>query len=123
MQILKETGFDCLERRVISKLYMVQSVKVRLDQWETRSVKIGRGVRQSCCLSPILFNLYSEYLTKEALEGFSDLKMGGDVICTVKYVDDLVLLAKEETVLQGMIERLIEIGRRYGMEMNVEKLR
>jgi hypothetical protein len=41
----------------------------------------------------------------------------------VKYADDLVLLAKEETVLQGMIDRLTEIGRRCGMEMNVEKLR
>ena len=41
----------------------------------------------------------------------------------MKYADDLVLLAKEETVLQGMIDRPIEIGRRYGMEMNVEKLR
>jgi hypothetical protein len=39
-----------------------------------------------------------------------------------KYVgQDLVLRAKEETVLQGMIERLTEIGRRYGMEMDVEK--
>ena len=40
---------------------------------------------------------------------------------TVKYADDVVLLAKEETVLRGMIERLIEAGRCYGMEMNVEK--
>jgi hypothetical protein len=39
----------------------------------------------------------------------------------VKCADDLVLLVKEETVLQGMISRLIEIGRRCGMEMNVEK--
>jgi hypothetical protein len=39
----------------------------------------------------------------------------------VKYADDLVLLAREETVLQGIIDRLIEIGRLYGMEMNVEK--
>jgi hypothetical protein len=61
------------------------------------------------------------YLTKEALEGFGDFKIGGQVICTVKYADDLVLLAKEETVLQGMSDRLIQIGRCYGMEMNVEK--
>jgi hypothetical protein len=100
---------------------MEQSVKVRLDQGEMRSVQTGRGVRQGCCLSPILFNLYSEYLTKETLEGFGDCKIGGQVIRTVKYADDLVLLAKEETVLQGMIDRPIEIGRRYGMEMNVEK--
>jgi hypothetical protein len=39
----------------------------------------------------------------------------------VKYADDLVLLAKEDMVLQGMIDKLIEIGRCYGMEMNVEK--
>jgi hypothetical protein len=39
----------------------------------------------------------------------------------VKYADDLVLLAREGKVLQGMVDRVIEIGRRYGMEMNVEK--
>jgi hypothetical protein len=47
--------------------------------------------------------------------------MGGHVIHTVKYADDLVLLAREENVLQGVVDRLIEIGRFYGMEMNVEK--
>jgi len=57
MQILKETGIDWHERRLISNLYVAQSVKVRLNRGETRSVKIGRGVRQGCCLSPILFNL------------------------------------------------------------------
>jgi hypothetical protein len=101
---------------------MEQSVKIRLDQGETRSVKIGRGVRQGCCLSPIVFNLYSEYLIKEALEGFGDFKIGGQVIRTVKYADDLVLLAKVEKVLQGMFDTLIEIVRRYGMEMG-KKLR
>jgi hypothetical protein len=44
--------------------------------------------------------LYSKYLTKEALKGFGDFKIGGQVIRTVKYADDLVLLAEEETVLQ-----------------------
>jgi hypothetical protein len=102
---------------------MEQSVKVRLDQGETRSVKIGRGVRQGCCLSPILFNLYSGYITKEALKGFGDFRIGGTPIRTVKYRDELVLLAGEENVLQGIIDRLIEIGRRYEMEMNVEKIK
>jgi hypothetical protein len=58
-------------------------------------VKIGRGVRQGCCLSPILFNLYSECLTEEALEGFGDFEVEGKIINAVKYADDLVLLAKE----------------------------
>jgi hypothetical protein len=50
-----------------------------------------------------------------------DFKIGGQIIQTVKYADDLVLMAKEEKVLQGMINKLIEIGRCYGMEMNVVK--
>jgi len=65
--------------------------------------------------------LYSECLTNEALDGLGDFKVGGQIIETVKYADDLVLMAKEETVLQGMIDKLIETGRYYGMEMNVEK--
>ena len=44
MHILKRTGIDWGERRLISNLYMAQGVKVRLKRGETRSVKIGRGV-------------------------------------------------------------------------------
>ena len=88
---------------VISNLYMVQSVKIRLNRGEIRSVKIGRGIRQGCCLSPILFNLYGECLTKEALVRFGDYKIGGQIMHTVNYADNLVLLAKEETLLQDMI--------------------
>ena len=72
-------------------------------------------------MSPILFNLFNENLTKEALEGFGDFKIGGQIINTLKYADHLVLLAKEEKVLQDMIDKLIEIGGCCGMEMNVEK--
>ena len=71
--------------------------------------------------TPSLFNLYSEYVTKEALKEFGDFKIGGHVIRTVKYADGLVLQAREEKVLPGMVDRLSEIGRRHGMEMNVEK--
>jgi hypothetical protein len=47
--------------------------------------------------------------------------VGREQVLDCMSADDLVLMAKEETVLQGMIDRLIEIGRCYGMEMNVEK--
>ena len=72
MQILERIGVDWRERRLISKLYMKQKVNVRLDRGGTRSVQTGRGVRQGYCLSPILFNLYNECLTKEALDGLED---------------------------------------------------
>jgi hypothetical protein len=121
MEILKKIGIDWRERRLISKLYVHQSVKVRLDQGVRKSVKTGTGVRQGCCLSPLLFNLYSEHVTQEALEALGDFKVGGKIISTVRFADDLVLLAKEETILQSMIDKLIEVGRGYGIESNVEK--
>ena len=74
------------ERRLISKLYMDQSVKLKMDQGEKISVKNGRGVRHGRCLSPILFNFYSEYLNKGALEGAEDFKIGRQLTRTVKYV-------------------------------------
>ena len=77
---------------------------------------------KNAVLSPILFSLYSECLTKESLEWFGDFKIGGQIIHAVKYADDLVLLAKEEKMLQDMIDKLIEIRRCYGREMNVKKV-
>jgi hypothetical protein len=59
-------------------------------------------------LSPILFNLYSQYIINKALEEFGDFKIGGQVIFTVKYADELVLLVKEEMVSQGMTDRLLK---------------
>ena len=50
-----------------------------------------------------------------------DFKIGGQVIRTVKYTDDLALLAKKETALGGIIYRLTENGRIYETKMNVEK--
>lgn len=106
------------EGRLIRNMYVDRFVKLRLDQWEARSVKTGRGVRQGCCWCPILF--FSEHLTKQAPEGFGDFRTVGRVIRTVTSADDLELLAKKEAVLQGMSER-IEMWRCCGMQTNVEK--
>ena len=67
-------------------------------------------------MSSILFNLYSEYFTKETLQGFGDCSVGGEVFRTMKCADDLVLLAMSGAVLQGMMERLVETVRYYGIE-------
>jgi hypothetical protein len=58
---------------------------------------------------------------REALSLFGDFKIGGQIIHSVKYADDVVLLGKEEKVLQDMLDKLIEIGGCYGMKMNVEQ--
>jgi hypothetical protein len=56
-----------------------------------------------------LFNLHSEYVTQEALEGLGFFKVEGQIISTVRYADDLVLLAKKGTILQSMIDKLIKL--------------
>jgi hypothetical protein len=78
----------------------IKLLKAQLDQGEIRSVKTGGGIRQVCCLSSTVLSLHSKYRTnEEALERFGDFKIGGQVICTVKYADDLGILAEEEMVL------------------------
>jgi hypothetical protein len=64
--------------------------------------------------------LKSEYFTTEALECFGDFKVKEQAIRALKYADDLVLRTKKKTVIQSMIDKLIEIGSCYGIQMNVE---
>ena len=111
---INETGTDWSERKLSNTLYLDQSVKIRVDLGVKRSKKTGRRFRQGFCLSLILFNLYKE----GSLSSVWRLKIG-HVISTVKYVDDFVLLAKEGRVIQGVIDRLTEIGKCHGMGMNV----
>jgi hypothetical protein len=89
----------------------------------TKSVRIGREVRQGCCLSLLLLKLYSEYVIQEALEGFGDFKVEGQIFYTVRYGDDLVLLTKEKTILQSIIDNLIKVERGYGIEIKVENIK
>ena len=106
MQILKGIAMIWCERRFISKQYVEQSVHLRLEHGKKTSVKTGRGVREGCCLLPVLFNFQSEYLIHKVLEGSEDFKTGEQVTRNVKYRDDIALLAREETVLQDKIDRL-----------------
>jgi hypothetical protein len=72
----------------------------------------------------VCHHFYSTYilntLPRKLLEGFGDFKVGGQIIRTVRYADDPVFLAKEETIVQSMTDNLLEDGRGYGMEINVE---
>jgi len=79
---------------------------------------LEEALDKDALFSPIILNLHNEFFTRDTIEGFGDFKVG-QVIHTLKYANYLQLLAKEETVLQGVISRLIDVGRWCGMAMNV----
>ena len=60
MKVLQSIGVDWMDRRMISELYMNQEAVVRIAGGESDSGIIGRGVRQGCPLSPLLFSIYAE---------------------------------------------------------------
>lgn len=65
MDILKKTGLDWRDKRLIKELYMGQQPKVKIADGVSESATLGRGVRQGCSLSPILFNIYVEALEND----------------------------------------------------------
>ena len=65
-------------------------------------------------MSPNVCNLFSGYLIRDAVEGLGDFSVGGQVIISV-------LLTRVQTVLQGMIGRITEIGKCYVREINLLK--
>ena len=77
MKVLQSIGVDWRDRRMISELYMNQDAVLRIAGGESDSGIIGRGVRQGCPLSPLLFSIYAEMMMKEALENAEEgLRVG-----------------------------------------------
>src|SRR3954469_3928558 len=79
-----------LKRRLIINLYWKQHAAVRWDGELSREVDVERGVRKCCVISPILFNLYSEFMIKEAMENVEGITFNGINITDLRYVDDPV---------------------------------
>ena len=82
----------------------------------------GRGTRQVISLSPILVNIYSEAMLRDALSGVNEgIRVGGHLIKTVRFADDQATLASSVKGLQLMIGKMQESAREYDMKINVKK--
>src|SRR6476619_2621396 len=96
MKVLQSIGVDWRDRRMISELYMNQEAVVRIAGRESDSGIIGKGVRQGCPLSPLLFTIYAELIMKEALENVEEgIRVGGG-IKDMKYADDQGMVANTD---------------------------
>ncbi|GFS27243.1 retrovirus-related Pol polyprotein from type-1 retrotransposable element R2 [Elysia marginata] len=113
MEILAKAGIPSHEWRLACEIYWNQSAKVKLTSGTTEGIKIQRGVRQGCILSPSLFNLYCEYLLQKAISKKSGILINGFNINNIRYADDTVILAESEKQFQAMLDRIVDKCKEY----------
>ena len=95
---------------LLRNLYSGQEVIVRTAHGTTDWFQIGKGLRQSCILSPCLFNFYAEYLIQNARldEAQAEIKLARRNINNLRYTDDTTLMAENEEELKSLLMKVKE---------------
>ena len=85
--------------------------------------QIGKGVCQGCILSPCLFNLYAEYIIRNAglEEAQAGIKIAGRNINNLRYEDDTTLMAESEEELKILLMKVKEESEKVGLKLNIQK--
>ena len=96
---------------------------VRTGHGTTDWFQIGKGVRQGCILSPCLFNLYAEYIMRNAglEETQAGIKIAGRNINNLRYADDTTLMAESEEELKSLLMKVKEESEKVGLKLNIHK--
>ena len=107
----------------LENLYVGQEATVRTGNGTTNWFQIGKGVRQGCILSPCLFNLYAEYIMRNAglEEAQAGIKIAGRNINHLRYADDTTLMAESEEELKGLLRKVEEESEKVGLKLNIQK--
>ena len=121
--ILKEMGIPDHLTCLLRNLYAGQEATVRTGHGTTDWFQIGKGVRQSCILSPCLFNLFSEYIIRNARldEVQAGIMIPGRNINNLRYADDTTLTAKSEEELMSLLMKVKEESEKVGLKLNIQK--
>jgi len=87
--------------------------------------KIGKGVSQDCVLSPCLFNLYAEYIMKNAGqdEAQAGVKIARRNINNPRYAEDNTLMPKSEEEIKSLLMKVREENEKANLKLNMQKLR
>ena len=108
---------------LLRNLYAGQEGTVRTRHEKTDWFQIGKGVRQGCILSPCLFNLYAEYIMRNAglEEAQAGIKIAGRNTNNLRYADDTTLMARSEEELKSLLIKVQEESGKVGLKLNVQK--
>ena len=96
---------------------------VRTGPGTTDWFQIGKGVHQGCLLSLCLFNLYAEYLMRNAglEEAQAGIRIAGRNINHLRYADDTTLMAESEEELKNLLMRVKEKSEKVGIKLSIQK--
>ena len=119
-KILKEMGLPDHLTCLLRNLYAGQEATVRTGHGATDWFQIGKGVRQGCILSPCLFNLYAEYIMRNAGldEVQAGIKIAGRNLNNLRYADDTTLMAESEE-LKSLLMKVKEESEKVGLKLNI----
>ena len=120
---LKEMGMPGHLTCLLRNLYAGQEATVRTGYGTIDWLQIGKGVCQGCILSPCLFNLYAEYILRNA--GLDEVQAGIKIarrnINNLRYADDTTLMAESKEELKSLLMKVKEESEKVGLELTTQK--
>ena len=122
-KIQKEMGKPDHLTYLLRNLYAGQEATVRTGHGTTDWFQIGKGVHQGCILSPCLFNLYAEYIMRNAgvEQAQAGIKIAGRNINILRYADDTILMAESEEELKSLLMKVKEECEKVGLKLSTQK--
>ena len=119
--IVQEMGIPDHLTCLLRNLYAGQEATFRTGHGTRDWFQIGKGVHQGCILSPCLFNLYAEYIMRNAglKETQAAIKIAGRNINNISYADDTILMAESEEELKSLLMKVKVESEKVGLKHNI----
>ena len=106
-------------------LYAAQEATVRAGHGTADWFQIGKGLCQSCILSPCLFKLHAEYIMGNSGldEVQAGIKIAGRNINNLRYADDTTLMAESKEERKSLLMKVKEESEKVGLKLNIQKMK